>query len=91
MEVSLSELENVLIGTDYDFGEKELVKAINTFLGKETDRNRNIFVRRYFFYDSIESIAKRFSMNPNSVKSILRRTRNRLKKYLEKEGYYVGS
>lgn len=91
MEVSLSEMEKVLIGTDYDFGEKELVKAINCFLGKQTDMKRNIFIRRYFFYDSINSIANRFSMKPNTVKTILRRTRKHLQIYLEKEGFYVGS
>lgn len=90
VEVPLSEMERVLVGTDKEFEEKVLAKAISTFLRQESYEKRNIFLRRYFFYDSIEDIAKRFQMKPNTVKSTLRRTRNRLKIYLEKEGFYVG-
>lgn len=90
VEVPLSEIERVLAGTDKEFEDKELAQAISTFLRKESYERRNIFLRRYFFYDSIEDIAERFQMKPNTVKSTLRRTRNRLKMYLEKEGFYVG-
>lgn len=90
MEVSLNELENVLAGVEPEQNDEELANAISAFLRKEGYEARNIFVRRYFFYDSIKDIAERFQMNQNTVKTVLRRTRIRLKKYLEKEGLYHG-
>ncbi len=90
VEVPLYEMERVLAGTDKEFEDKALANAISTFLRKESYEKRNIFLRRYFFYDSVEEIAERFQMKPNTVKSTLRRTRERLKEYLKKEGFYVG-
>lgn len=90
MEVSLYELQEVLLGTDYEFAEKELMTAINTFLGKQQKMNRILFIRRYFFYDSIDDIGKRYHLTSNTVKKRLQRTREHLKDYLKKEGYYIG-
>ena len=46
-----------------------------------------IFLRRYWFVDSVRDISERFGINENSVKSILFRTRERLRKHLEREGF----
>ena len=47
------------------------------------------FLRKYLFFDTVEEIAERFGMNENTVKSMLFRTRNRLREYLRKEGIEV--
>ena len=45
-----------------------------------------VFVRRYWYADSIADIAKRFGMRESRVKSMMFRTRNKLRDYLEAEG-----
>ena len=66
---------------------KELGKCVNTFVKSLPARDRNVFVRRYFFTESVEDIAKRYSLHKNNVLVILHRTRNKLRKYLIKEGF----
>ena len=63
-----------------------LGKALNSFLKSLKERNRNIFIRRYWYVDSVSEIAVRFSLSENAVKAILLRARRSLEKYLEKEG-----
>lgn len=64
-----------------------LTGHINSFLaGLETD-NRKIFVRRYFYVDPLADIAAALGMSESGVKSQLFRTRQKLKEFLEKEGY----
>ena len=50
---------------------------------------RNVFLRRYYFFDSVAEIAKRFSFTESKVKNLLFRTRNKLKDYLTKEGISI--
>lgn len=90
--LQLSELEECLTGTDsietqYEAG--EIASAISVFLRMQNPNVRNIFIRRYWFSDSITDIADRFHIGESKVKSTLFRTRNRLKKYLESEGYCI--
>ncbi|MBO4584188.1 MAG: RNA polymerase sigma factor [Clostridia bacterium] len=66
-----------------------LGKAINGFLGTLDAEKRNILIRRYWYLDSVSDISKRFSMSESKVKTTLFRCRNRLREYLEKEGYVV--
>ena len=63
----------------------ELAGAVDAFLRSRTPRERQIFLRRVFFCDSIAEIAGRFSTSGAAVKSSLRRTRASLRQYLEKE------
>lgn len=65
----------------------ELTELLNRFLANEKADNRVIFVRRYWFSDSIPDIARRLGMTENNVSVRLHRTRERLRNYLEKEGY----
>lgn len=44
---------------------------------------------RYWYFDSVEDIAKRFGFGQSKVKMMLFRTRKKLKEILEKEGYQV--
>ena len=69
---------------DLAFGE-----AINGFLHTLTKEKRNIFIRRYWYLDSITAIAKRFALSESKIKTTLFRCRNQLRKYLEKEGYVL--
>ena len=65
----------------------ELAGAINSFLGTLSQRKRDVFLRRYWFMDSIEAVAGRFGMSQSGVKTMLLRIRVGLREYLEKEGY----
>ena len=64
-----------------------LSEAINGFLGTLSEEKRKIFLRRYWYLDSIADISKRFSISESKVKTTLFRCRNQLRKYLVKEGY----
>lgn len=69
--------------------ETELGQAIDRFLRELDQRSRLLFVRRYFYSDSVSKIAEMTGMSGNAVSARLSRTRKGLKKYLEKEGYTV--
>lgn len=62
-------------------------EAINGFLGALNEDKRNIFIRRYWYLDSIADISKRFALSESKVKTTLFRCRNQLREHLEKEGY----
>ena len=64
-----------------------LKDAINNFLATLDEEKRNIFLRRYWFLDSIADISKRYAISESKVKTTLFRCRNQLREYLEKEGY----
>lgn len=68
---------------------QELKCVIMDFLKKEPQRNQNVFLRRYFFFDDIARIAQRYSLTESNVLQILSRTRKRLKSHLRKEGYTI--
>lgn len=62
---------------------------INTFLSSLNKRHRIIFVRKYWYMDSIEDIAKQSKLSKNNVKVILFRLREKLKKELVKGGFSI--
>lgn len=64
-----------------------LADAINKFLSSLDSRTRIIFIRRYWYLDSIEAISKRFALSQSNVKVTLFRCRNKLREHLKKEGY----
>lgn len=86
--LSFEELETVLADEQIQpqVSDEDIAEAISRFLQSESPEHRNVFLRRYWFCDSIQSIAQRYSFREGKVKSILYRTRIRLKDYLEKEG-----
>lgn len=65
---------------------QELIDIINNFLNELSDKDRDIFVSRYWKMDSINKIANRHNMTDNAVKQNLFRTKTKLKKILEREG-----
>ena len=66
-----------------------LSKHIDTFLRTLPQEERNIFLCRYWYLDSIAQIARRFVCTQSRVKTMLYRTRHKLRKYLEEEGICV--
>ena len=63
-----------------------VVQALTSYLNTLDDLTRVLFIRRYFYMDSVEMLARQFGMNASSVSTRLTRTRARLKAYLEREG-----
>ena len=66
---------------------QELGALLNEFLGTLNEESRKIFMRRYWYADSIAEIAQRYGLGESKVKTRLFRTRNQLRVFLEKEGY----
>ena len=64
-----------------------LTQAINDFLGTLKTESRMIFIRRYFYMDSIKDISANMHIGEGKIKTVLLRTRNSLKEYLCKEGF----
>jgi RNA polymerase sigma-70 factor (ECF subfamily) len=90
MTLVLEELaESIADNTDVEkaYEGKELGACIRKYVNTLPQRERNIFVRRYFFVDSVKEIAERYGLTENNIMVILSRTRKDLKKYLQKEGY----
>lgn len=65
----------------------ELAKIISDFIADLPRQQRLIFLRRYWYLDSIADISLRFSISQSKVKTSLWRTRNALREHLEEEGY----
>lgn len=68
-----------------DVDERLLTDELNSFLAELTDTERNVFVRRYTYFQPIAEIAQAHGFSENKVKSMLLRLRKRLRTRLEKE------
>ena len=66
---------------------KELQQAINGFLKAQPPVRRQVFLRRYFYLEDIPAIAHRYGLKETNVRMMLSRTRQKLRKYLQQEGY----
>ena len=91
MTVSFSELEEILPDTrtvpEWEY--ENLGRIISDFLWQEKEDVRNVFIRKYYFFDSISDIAKRYSFTESKVKNMLYHSRNKLREFLKKEGIEV--
>lgn len=67
---------------------RELGRAIDAFLDTISWENRCIFLRRYWFGDSSQTIAAAYGIKPGTVDVRLSRIRSQLKEYLIREGHY---
>ena len=65
----------------------ELRAAISRFLSQQPQDVRTAFVRRYWYADRVEDAARRLGWSVSKTKSVLFRTRNRLREQLRQEGY----
>lgn len=92
MELALEELDRCLpsrVSVESTVNAKELGRAVRAFLDTVSEREQNIFIRRYFFVEEIGEIAVRYGMKTVNVQKILSRTRQKLRKFLIQEGYDV--
>ena len=90
-DVALDELEGCIAASFGDVEDSltanELTRLVNKFLDNLPQENRVIFIRRYWYADSVGDISRRMKLSENNVSVRLLRIREKLQKYLMKEGY----
>ena len=67
----------------------ELTEILNTFLRALPTRERQVFICRYWYCDSIKDISRQFGFSQSKVKMMLSRTRQKLLSHLEKEEVFI--
>ncbi len=90
MPLVLNELEECIASganVEQEVMARELSRTVNSFIRSLPEKEGNIFIRRYFYAESIREIAHKYRMSENSVTVSLSRTRQKLKAYLQEEGY----
>ena len=91
-DAALDELEGCLAAggsVEEAYDAKELSEAINAFLSSLSYTDRFLFVRRYWYSDSMQDIAAMIGSTANSVAVRLYRLREKLRHYLIREGLLV--
>lgn len=94
--VSLEELYECISGepdgnlTETGLSDSVLKDAINRFLDSLSEEARNVFIRRYWFFDPIKEIGRKYGMSISKVDAILVRARKKLKQFLIREGFQAG-
>lgn len=89
---SLEELSDCVSGTasvESEMENRYIESALNKFLWLQGEEKRNIFIRRYWYFDSIEALSKSTGFSQSKVKSLLFEMRRKLRKLLETEGIEV--
>ena len=88
-DIAIDELENCIPAPALEetVEVKELGLAINRFLGTVSADNRILFLRRYWFGDSVQAIANDLGLRENAASVRLGRIRMQLREYLIKEGF----
>ncbi len=89
--VSLGELEDIIPSAEgfESISDEEIGRLISEFLFAEKEEVRNIFVRKYWYFDTVEELSEKFGISESKVKSVLFRTRNKLRVYLTEKGVQV--
>lgn len=90
VQLALDELSEVASGGETPEGALDRAAfraALDSFLDALPERNRNLFLRRYWYLDSVEALAKRYSMSRTQVTTTLHRLRQRLRVHLQQEGF----
>ena len=90
--LSLSELEDCFSSgetPEQELDGKLLDRAINTFLRTLPENARRVFIGRYYFFDPVKNVAAYCGVSESNAKSMLFRTRQKLREYLRKEGFEV--
>ena len=71
-----------------EYEARELGRSLDRFVCSLPSREANIFLRRYFFTDSVAQIAERYGLSENHTGVLLSRTRKKLRQHLTKEGFF---
>ena len=74
---------------DSELEQEAFMQSLNRFLYSLPARDCNIFIRRYFYIQPTKQIAQLYLTSEGNVLKILSRTRKKLKKHLETEGYTI--
>lgn len=72
-------------GPEQEVLNKDLIRAINRFLASLSEAERNVFLCRYWYFEEISGICRRLGFSRSKVDTMLHRTRNKLRKFLQKE------
>lgn len=89
VELALEELEACVSAGDatvQQFARKEITRCVNRVLEGLPKTERQVFMCRYWYLDSLEVICANFGFSESKVKSMLHRTRGKLRRALEEEG-----
>lgn len=92
MTLVLDELGECVSGEDavwQEINKMELLKAINAFLSRLSDKKRNLFISRYWYAESTSEIAKRYQMTESNINMALSRLRKQLGEYLAERGFVL--
>lgn len=92
MQLALDELSEVVSGGETPEGaldRQAFRAALDGLLADLPERSRNLFLRRYWYLDSVEQLARRFRMSKTQVTTTLHRLRGKLRAHLEQEGFEV--
>ena len=89
--VSFDELEGILSDEQFaqNITDEDVGKSISRFLRNQKEDVRNVFIRKYYFFDSVKEIAERYGFTESKVKNMLFYTRNKLKEHFIKEGIEI--
>ena len=90
VQLALDELSEVVSGGETPEGaldRQAFQAALDGFLAGLPERNRNLFLRRYWYLDGVEALAKRYSMSRTQVTTTLHRLRQKLRVHLQQEGF----
>lgn len=68
---------------------RALTELLDRFLESLPVTERRVFLRRYWYFDSVEDIARRYGFSQSKVKSMTKRTRDKLRLQLQKEDIWV--
>ena len=88
--LALEELEDCVAGlqnVEMEYERKELIRAYVKFLDTLPVTERRVFLCRYWYVDSVEAIAEKYGFSQSKVKTMLYRTRVKLRKQLAEEGF----
>lgn len=87
--ICIDELDNLLSmesSSEDEIMKEELSRHVDAFLDTLSKTNRMLFVRRYWYMDSYETLAKLSGLNEGAVRTRLSRLREKLKVYLKGNG-----
>lgn len=88
----LDELEDVIASpqnVEEEVEASELAGIIDSFLRALPEEERNIFLCRYWYFDSVAEICERFGFGASKIKMTLSRTRKKLRNTLREKGYMI--
>ena len=86
VEEELESLVSPQSGPEEEALYRDRIRSLNGFLGELPTEKRVIFVRRYWYLDSIADLAEKFGCSERRINGILQRVREKLKNKWKEEG-----